>query len=112
MILYTSYFAKCKSGDKRLAICARPPEWYTGRCCSLLAPDYDLLWNYKNKHITKEQYTECYLKYLNSLGIDRVIAELHDGDILLCWEAKGKFCHRHILAEWLNSHGHTVTELS
>lgn len=77
----------------------------------MLAPSYELLMGYKNGQITPEEYTRQYIAYLDSVGIDKVLEVLQDGDILLCWEAKGKFCHRHILAEWLKSYGHTVTEL-
>lgn len=111
MTIYTSYFAKCKSGERRLSICRRPPDWYTGRRCYLLAPDAELLWKYKNKEITAREFTAIYTDYLNTLGIDAVLNELHEGDILLCWEAKGKFCHRHVLAAWLKSYGYIVTEL-
>lgn len=111
MQLYTSYFSHCSYGPKTVAICRRVPDWYTGRRCMLLAPSYELLWNYKNGWVTEDEYREEYLNYLDSIGIDRALSELKDGDILLCWEGKGKFCHRHILASWLMKHGHIVTEL-
>ena len=111
MNLYTSYYAKCKSGNRRLAISQGVPSWYTGRSTNLLAPDWSLVMGLKNHTITKAEYTARYIAYLDSLGIDRVLGELQNDDIMLCWEAKGKFCHRHILAEWLRQYGHTVTEL-
>lgn len=28
----------------------------------------------------------------------------------MCYEAPGKFCHRHLVADWLNSAGYDVSE--
>jgi hypothetical protein len=30
-----------------------------------------------------------------------IVANELDGYTLLCWEGPGKFCHRHIVADWL-----------
>jgi len=31
----------------------------------------------------------------------QVVEELQEGSVLLCYEGPGKFCHRHVVAEWL-----------
>ena len=54
---------------------------------------------------------------LNKRDRETVLQQLNDislrsdgGDtVLLCWEGVNKFCHRHILAEWLDQN---ITELS
>ncbi len=111
MKLYTSYFAHCKSGDNCISISQGVPDGYSGRRSLVLAPSWELVMKLKNGQITIEEYTTQYLAQLNALGIDAVLTELREGDIMLCWEGKNKFCHRHILASWLNEHGHDVTEL-
>lgn len=111
MKFYTSYYSKCKVGDNRLAISQGVPAWYTGRRSKILAPDWKLVMDLKNNNISEEAFTEKYVAQLESIGILAVENVLHDGDVLLCWEASNKFCHRHILAEWLREHGHTVSEL-
>lgn len=39
---------------------------------------------------------------LDSLDAKEVYEELGENSILLCWESSEKFCHRHLVAEWLN----------
>lgn len=39
------------------------------------------------------------------------VAALGDDAVLLCFEGKGKFCHRHLAAEWLRSGGIDCEEL-
>jgi len=38
---------------------------------------------------------------LNKLDPTKVFEELGFDVVLLCWEAPGKFCHRRLVAEWL-----------
>ena len=46
-------------------------------------------------------YTKCYEEQvLSVLNPQRVYDDLAD-KVLLCWEAPGKFCHRRLVAEWL-----------
>lgn len=111
MTFYTSYFARSCNHPNALSISCSVPKWYNGRQNKLVAPSWELVNGIKSGTITREEYTKTYLAKLNRLGIDKVISTLQDGDVLLCWEASGDFCHRHILAEWLRQYGHTVTEI-
>ena len=111
MLLYTSYFAKSASHPRAKSIARFSPKWYTGPSYLPVAPAWDLVKGIKNGTITREQYTEAYRYHLDSLGEQKVLAGLQDGDVLLCYERPGDFCHRHILAEWLNEKGHTVIEM-
>jgi uncharacterized protein (DUF488 family) len=72
-----------------------------------------MLVGYKNGTVTQEEFTKRYTVKLNKLlekeGVE-AFNELN-GLVLLCYEKKGCFCHRHILADWLRSHGFEVTEV-
>lgn len=111
MTLYTSYFARSADHPNALSISCGVPTWYNGRQNRLLAPSWELVDGIKKGKITEAQYTEQYRQKLDALGEQKILSVLHEGDVLLCWEATGKFCHRHILADWLKEHGHTVTEI-
>ena len=108
----TSYYAKYK-GDNAVSIAAKCPHWFTGRQYKKLAPNYYTLLSYKNGEINEEQFTELYYaEVLNNLDAKRVYEELGENSVLLCWEKSGSFCHRHIVAEWLqNELGVEITEL-
>lgn len=119
-ILYTSYFAKADlSNPLAYAITVKVPDWAgknEGRRlnhCPDLAPTFRMLRLYKNNYITEAQYKDMYLHELNSRGKtpQQVADALPDGAILLCYERRGQFCHRHIAAEWLREGGIEVKEL-
>jgi hypothetical protein len=49
---------------------------------------------------------EIFLKHLESLdkeAVRRALEGFGDNVILLCYEKPGDFCHRHIVADWLES---------
>ena len=87
-----------------------------------LAPTADLLQNHKSNSITNDEYTSIYNSQLLKLENDGYIAkfvkalstlqELKGDVVLLCYEKKGDFCHRHLLAEYLNNnHNTNIREL-
>lgn len=113
--LFTSYYARSGKDPKAIAISAKAPFFYKGRFYSPLAPTWDLLRAYKSGQVDERGYTEWYLRLLNKerkLTPQQVVDELEDGSILLCYEGPGKFCHRHIVAEWIEKGtGVIVTEI-
>ena len=71
-----------------------------------LAPDKNLLISYKRDSITPEEYTKTFRKYLDGLDPKEVFNELIETTngiepVLMCYCNKDKFCHRHLVAEWL-----------
>jgi uncharacterized protein (DUF488 family) len=110
--MQTSYFAKYR-GLNGVSIALKAPNGFRGKQYKLLAPSWDLLKKYKNGEVSDEQYTEIYKRtVLDRLDPDAVYNELSADAVLLCWERPEKFCHRHLVAEWLNEKlGLEITEV-
>lgn len=98
------------------------PDAYGDNLC----PDGDMLRRYKELGGSKQaeaEYTAEYLKKLDRLYdkgwlenyVKRLLAiekERRVDVVFMCYEGKNKFCHRHILAEYLKEKfGLEVTEL-
>jgi hypothetical protein len=81
-----------------VAICLYPPKWYKGRTYPALAPRREML------KMDEATYRVEYQKILDALDPRKVFEDLGPDAILLCWEAPGKFCHRRLVAGWLESH--------
>jgi len=109
-MFYTGYYSKLKDYDavglKTVSISRTKPKGIVtyGKIPELY-PSEDILWNYKNGKMDEMKYTSMYLDQLDKLGIRNILLKIHhygDDVILLCWEAPDKFCHRHILADYIN----------
>lgn len=100
----TSYFAKSAKNPNAVSICLYSPTWYNGREYKKLAPEARLLKKYKQDS-DRVFYIEYYQKsILDRLDPKQVYEELGENAILLCWEKFGDFCHRHLVAQWLEKH--------
>jgi uncharacterized protein (DUF488 family) len=105
--MQTSYFAKTKNHQRAVSIARSSPRWFKGRRYMQLAPPWSLV-----KMEDEEEYTKEYRKILDKLDPAMVLEDLGEGAILLCWEKAGEFCHRRLVAEWLEEHlGITVNEI-
>ena len=63
-------------------------------------------WGYGNKNQTQEENTKFYIqeyykKVLSQVDIEELLKDEKD-PILLCYERGQDFCHRHVLAEFIN----------
>lgn len=106
--IHTSYFAKVKylkeSGILPIAISRYPPRFYSGDCMKELAPTGDMLkmsqegYEIKFDSILSALNKEDILKRINLLANLRGVKAV----ALLCYEKPEDFCHRHLVAEWLN----------
>lgn len=100
----TSYFGnKAASANLAAVSIARwPPRWWNGnRRYITLAPSIDLL-NRSRAGLSWQQYVIEYRRdVLDRLDPAKVVADLGDDAILLCWEKPGEDCHRRLVAEWL-----------
>ncbi len=121
-MIYTSYFAKLRSLPNNvipIAICGKAPYWYKGLQYKKLAPKYGFFMEWKNNH-DNDYYIEHFnSEVLDTLSANHVVDELerlagiydHSNDIcLICYEKPSDFCHRHLVAEWLNKHGYLCKE--
>lgn len=108
MKIYTSYYANTKKliknnimpvsvsvfNPKRLKNDIRVSLRY-------LAPRYNML------KMGEEEYTPKYLDILKNTNPKRVIEDLEQATqgqdcALMCYEIPTDFCHRHLIADWLN----------
>ena len=117
---YTSYYANYRKfkGMFRVSISRTAPINSYDLQLIKLAPTAELLQKYKSNSITNEEYTSVYHNQLLKLENNGYIAkfvkalstlqELYGDVVLLCYEKKGDFCHRHLLAEYLNSNHNTI----
>ena len=112
----TSYFANFRKLDKNKYIAvsiARITPVGIDIKVEEFAPEKSTLFNYKNGKINEEQYTKEYTEQLDELFDDGImvntLSRLNNLEkrynkevVLLCYEGKEKFCHRHILSKYIN----------
>lgn len=118
-MIVTTYFANLKklpSSFAPVSICGKAPGWYKGAQYKKLAPKYEFFQEWKKNH-DNDYYIRCFKEQvLQTLNPDTVVRELITitgrADIaLVCYEKPGDFCHRHLVADWLDSAGYIVKEL-
>lgn len=114
MKIYTSYFAKEKELKSKglvcVSICAFPPKWFSGFNFINVAPKQDILLDYKKDQDKDKYIRRYYHEVLKNLDIEDFISTLEKiskgKDVALCcYEKSGDFCHRHLLARYLNIKG-------
>lgn len=122
-MIYTSYFAKLKSLPDTIvpiSICGKAPDWYKGLQYKKLAPKYDFFMKWKENH-DNDYYIKCFnTQVLDKLKSEVVVAELSkmagnsnnnfEHICLICYEKPSDFCHRHLVADWLNEEGFKCEE--
>lgn len=97
----TSYYAHYQGGNA-ISIAGKCPDWYKGREYKKLAPKYSWWKEWKSGKLNNDDYIKLYKEtVLNKLNPKEVYKDLGKDAVLLCWENKNKFCHRHIVANWL-----------
>lgn len=105
-MIKTSYFAnwrKFPENYEQISISLYPPKGWNKKELKCFSPSAALLAAYKNHAISEEEYKKVYIQQLIDRGLtpEKVKNMLPENALLLCYEKKGDFCHRHILAEWL-----------
>jgi hypothetical protein len=118
--MYTSYYAQLDSliqqGYKNfVAISGWLPEFYqelllnntykdiSFRKYQELSPKKEWFFKWKNGEFDNNQYINLYYEtVLSKLNPEIVYEDLKEDAILLCYEKPDDFCHRHLVAEWLN----------
>ena len=95
-MIQTSYYQKSGSLPNAVGISQGVPKWYTGALYKKLAPPWEIV-KIENEATFRRLYHEMVLSKLNPVHV----ADDLEGKVLLCWELPGQFCHRRLVAEWL-----------
>lgn len=109
-MLYTASYFQTTNHHGRLISVSRtiPKDFEIDGKLSFFAPQQDLLADWKEKKITPEIYQEQYRNQIKHCWeqVKAWLAKLDPNQdaTLLCWEAKGKFCHRNLIAQLVRKH--------
>jgi len=98
--MQTSYFAISHNLPNAVSVAAKSPDFYGGTEFLPLAPTWDIFSEYKHTKNT-ELFT---VRYVEEILLPLNPQEIYDEfrySVILCWESPGKFCHRRIIAKWL-----------
>lgn len=109
-MIYTSYFARSDVWPRGTVSIAASASFWKYETYEPLVPMRGILWAYKHHEISMDEYIHLYKEQLARLSVHAVAMDLEER-ILLCYEKPDKFCHRHIVAEWLREAGYEVREL-
>jgi len=111
-MIYTSYFAKLKEvrnlGITPISIAQGVPRGIDVLSYKKVAPPWSLVKEYKRSNDSAlyiRVYFETILNKLNQYKVitDILLLAMSPDVALICFEKPEDFCHRHIVAEWLNS---------
>jgi hypothetical protein len=94
--IQTSYFAKYRGVDG-ISISKGTPDWFKGQTYQPLCPPW---WLIKSDLPEKEWAEKYHAVILSKLNAATVARELNN-KVLLCWEKPEEFCHRRVVAQWL-----------
>lgn len=134
MNIYTSYFDNAKKIREQIpnmcliSVAGKTPSWFFDmpNCysCKLLAPKYvwwkewhdkfnDDLESAKSIEFYGSKYCDTVLNNLNTDAIKNEMKRLSRGNdvCLMCYETPEKFCHRHLICNWLKENGIDCKEL-
>lgn len=114
----TGYFYQLKNNiiPGAVSIAVGKPSYVTiHKELRSLAPPWILLNAYRNGEITEAQYTEVFSEQLLKLNPKTILDELEliasdDELVIMCHCGSKSFCHRHLVAEWLQSNMHVEIE--
>jgi hypothetical protein len=97
-MIFTSNFKTAGHLCQAVAISRGIPRGWQGRVYRPLAPSWALV-----KIFDQTQFIRLYkAQVLDRLNAGEVLRDLGGDDfVMLCWEAPGEFCHRRVVAAWL-----------
>ena len=94
---------KSYKGNQGIGISLSSPNSWNGPMYNALAPSWNLLYSIKSGLIDQTEYEKTYKEeVLEKLDPAKIYDELKD-NVLLCWEMPEEFCHRRIVAQWLET---------
>ena len=109
-MIYTGYYAKIKDYEQNglipVGISGKIPDGFKGARYQQLSPKYSWWKQWHDEHMSDDWFVEKYYEtVLNQLDPNQALQDLQNigkNVVLLCYETPEKFCHRHIVAQWLN----------
>lgn len=108
MKIYTSYFANGaklqKVGITIIGIALYPPKWFCGPSIKYVSPSWDILHNSKSEDEYVQRFNSEILAHRDPKVFLSNIEKMSKGkDVALCcFEKPDEFCHRHLVAKWMN----------
>lgn len=107
--IYTTYFTNLKNLPKDvvpISICGKAPQGYHGLEYKKLAPKWWFFQIWKENHDNAfyvKHFTEETLNPLNAFDVVTELFRMAESEkiALVCYEIPGAFCHRHLVAEWI-----------
>lgn len=110
-MIYTGYWAKIKEYELNkltpIGISGWSPDGYTGKIYKKLAPKYVWWKEWHDNNLSEQwyinKYQETVLGVLDPNVVAQDLQKMGQNVVLLCFETPDKFCHRHLVAEWLNA---------
>ena len=117
-MIYTGRFAALEAYERAglvpVSIAGYAPDTYKGIQFKTLAPKYSWWKEWHDQHLSNEwykaKYQETVLAKLNPKVIANRLQSFGDNIVLLCYEKPEEFCHRQLVAAWLNGAGVSVHE--
>lgn len=109
-MILTSYFANIRNlpdNCEPIAICGKRPDSYTGKYVTYLAPKkyfFNIWRETRDNEYYIKHFNEEVLSVLDPKTVESWLLTMANGKIpvLICYEKPGNFCHRHLVAKWLN----------
>lgn len=102
---YTSNYKRSGMNPAAIGISYVVPGSFHGITHGGLAPTLELISAVKwdTDRITQDEYAVRYIELLKERGNtpQQIIESFSDGTIFLCYEDPGEFCHRRVLADWI-----------
>lgn len=117
-MIYTCYFSGLGDRAHRaISLTVQQPPKFHLPVAELLAPPFGMYWKFLKGKMSQRRFAQLYAMRFGILD-PLEIAAMYDGQILTSWEGYEdrkktvlKFSHRHLVAEWLRTHGVEVCEL-
>jgi hypothetical protein len=108
MKIYTSYYAMTNrlvaEGIQPIGVSRGVPKGFAYPGILRIAPTYAMI----SKTFPTERYMPMYKQILAKVDPRSILEQLDQlgggADVaMLCWEKPGDFCHRHMIADWLEA---------
>lgn len=135
-MIYTSYFGNMHNIREKYpnivfcSVAGKTPDWFLDEnelnfISKELAPKYSW-WSYWKTKFGDDKDSKESIDYYTTRYKDTVLNKLRDwyvkdmlyenskgNDVcMVCYEEPDKFCHRHLISDWLNSHKCDCVEIS